>query len=676
MKLFDFSFQGKGKQGGSWTLIEFLDSQENPCFDAVPDKWLNTEKTECYYPDPDQTTTKDLNALALKCETPESPLAPGVTWITLQNIKVVKGPYSNFEDCKLDMVRVTKQKRTAEESEAETAKKRPRKENKKFSFSQPPLSFPILPSNSAHKATKTKPKTNENPVLIKIPISSAEVDIFSGLKGVPKTKQAPKGAPKMKPKPSTNEKPSLAIPGEKPKAPNPKLSTPKPSQSSSANSGEKPKAPNPKLSTQKPSQSSSANSGEKPQAPNPKLSTQKPSQSSSANSGEKPKAPNPKLSTQKPSQSSSANSGEKPKAPNPKLSTQKPSQSSLTATLNNPSSKGAATLESLEERMSQYEMLAADRQNEVMKKLADISETQEKIMKTVVELRTCSLASPAPKVMAPKRIIKDEDIDVDLLENLPLERNRDIRVLNESLKDPSVKDKFIATLIHHKIKKPLLYPNHTARSAMSHLISRRKTSLFTWDGKKRGGVAKVAFKNLQLKDVVMEITKYHHQNQVDEGAVAYSIGQWFSQETNKYKNESNVSVGSDQELEDSSDDQDEEDDDDVEVDQDDLNGVHGDNQEVNNHDDNQEVNNHDDNQEVNNHDDNQEVNNHDDNQEVNNHDDGDNVEDISQRDNQDNDLILVENADRSDNGTDDETNDGDDETNDDDNEDSRMKLNE
>lgn len=72
-----------------WTLIKILDTGE---YDAVPNVWI-TDKKECYYPDPDKTSTQIIESLAAKCVKPHT---TDHEWIVYKKIEIVQSDYSKL----------------------------------------------------------------------------------------------------------------------------------------------------------------------------------------------------------------------------------------------------------------------------------------------------------------------------------------------------------------------------------------------------------------------------------------------------------------------------------------------------------------------------------------------------------------------------------------------------
>ncbi|XP_072159338.1 uncharacterized protein [Bemisia tabaci] len=635
-----------------WTLISFKEDGKD-CYDAVPSKWVDDENSECVYPDPDKTSLKDLNSMALRCVEPRS---EGASWITLNNIQIIKQPYWNFDKCRKDMVRLTNKKRTAEESEAERAGQKRRRVTDYKKLLQPTIDFPVLTGKPASKAINQslknqsqQPGDDNN-----LSRSSSKQKSFSQDPGQKcRSSTSGKGSEKTH---SDSAKTSANISGKSVKPSNSsknKDTPPKSSASQSATDGKlqiskgastnvdpksstgatgsKNKVTPPKSSTSKsltsgklpiskeasrdvdPKSSTSA-TGSKNKVTAPKSSTSKsltsgklpiskeasrdvdPKSSTSA-TGSKNKVTPPKSFTSKsvtggklliskeasrnvdPKSSTGATGSKNKVAPTKSLTSKSvtgkklliskkasgtvhpTSASSVSSTgpTDTPSNcnkkaakvccpaqgddhncpwaaNGSITLESLAQSVCLISKFQVIGHKEIMKKLEETPSTAKHI--------------------APRRVIKEEDVDLKLLENLPLAKNKHMKDLNEKLKSPTVKDKFVTTLIRKKVTKPLLYPNYTARCVMINLIAPCKTELFTWDGKKRGGVVKIGFKKMEFKDVVFEIVKYHHYpNDLDEGAVAFSVGQWFSQEANKFKTASKApEVSIIEELEESDDD--------------------------------------------------------------------------------------------------------------------------
>ncbi|XP_072155226.1 uncharacterized protein [Bemisia tabaci] len=146
-----------------WTLIKILDTGE---YDAVPNVWI-TDKKECYYPDPDKTSTQIIESLAAKCVKPHT---TDHEWIVYKKIEIVQSDYTKFSVCCGDMVRKTKDKRLAEESAEEIALKK-RRISKTASASAVPSSQlkPQTTTNQQPQTTplktihKSKKKTSKSP---------------------------------------------------------------------------------------------------------------------------------------------------------------------------------------------------------------------------------------------------------------------------------------------------------------------------------------------------------------------------------------------------------------------------------------------------------------------------------------------------------------------------------
>nr|XP_018903326.1 PREDICTED: uncharacterized protein LOC109034561 [Bemisia tabaci] len=133
-----------------------------------------------------------------------------------------------------------------------------------------------------------------------------------------------------------------------------------------------------------------------------------------------------------------------------------------------------------------------------------------------------------------RRVVDQTLVDSSLVEDLPLNSNRELNKLNKNLKEEEFENKFFATFVEEKLKKALAYPNYTARRVMENLISMKKAGQFTWDGKPRNGIKKLPFKQTRLCKLMFDITQYlHHPNNIDKDGVAYSVGQWFSQQARK-----------------------------------------------------------------------------------------------------------------------------------------------
>nr|XP_018904329.1 PREDICTED: uncharacterized protein LOC109035222 [Bemisia tabaci] len=135
-----------------WTLIKILDTGE---YDAVPNVWI-TDKKECYYPDPDKTSTQIIESLAAKCVKPHT---TDHEWIVYKKIEIVQSDYTKFSVCCGDMVRKTKDKRLAEESAEEIALKK-RRISKTASASAVPSSQ-LKPQTTTNQQPQTT--TNQQP---------------------------------------------------------------------------------------------------------------------------------------------------------------------------------------------------------------------------------------------------------------------------------------------------------------------------------------------------------------------------------------------------------------------------------------------------------------------------------------------------------------------------------
>ncbi|CAH0746864.1 unnamed protein product [Bemisia tabaci] len=173
-------------------------------------------------------------------------------------------------------------------------------------------------------------------------------------------------------------------------------------------------------------------------------------------------------------------------------------------------------------------------------RLKTIEEQNKDILsktESILEILTSNPVQPAhpgapPEPIAPKRILDPKNVDLSLLENLPLSTNRQIKALNQQLKDATFRDKFIDTILTLKLQKASAYPTWTARSYMRLMFTPKKASCFTMEGKTRYGVKKISFSKLQFCNVLMGIVEFlHYPAKPDKNALFYSIGQWFSQQT-------------------------------------------------------------------------------------------------------------------------------------------------
>ncbi|CAH0384530.1 unnamed protein product, partial [Bemisia tabaci] len=191
-------------------------------------------------------------------------------------------------------------------------------------------------------------------------------------------------------------------------------------------------------------------------------------------------------------------------------------------------------LKQLSRTVAANEKKAEKRHGELMNKLSQME---------VGKATTTSNGVPA------KRVIEQSHVCPEILEELPLSRSKQIRKVNETLQSAEERDKYIATLIKLRLKKALMYPNHTGRAVLGQLIDKAKASIFSWDGKKRHGTQKIPFKNLNFYTIILEVVKFHHWPlEIDEGSLKYSLGQWFSQtalsfaQSGSQKNDSKVVI--------------------------------------------------------------------------------------------------------------------------------------